>query len=228
MAPKKTRFVKKSRKTKVWKKKMPIYKNKTSVQAGLGFPKRMTMVHKYSGQSNPSSTSGALTTYTYKCNGLFDPNTTGTGHQPMYFDQMSALYNHYTVIGSKIKITVVPVIAANIPFVCGVFLNDDSTTTPTTQSDMMEQTSGKYRYITSSSNSPIVFESKWSCAKTFGKTAVFGNPYLTGTTTTDPTETSQWTYWQVPLDGVTTGSLYVSVNIEYIAVWSELKDMAGS
>ena len=35
-------------------------------------------------------------------NSLFDPDQTGTGHQPYYFDQFAALYNRYTVLGSKL------------------------------------------------------------------------------------------------------------------------------
>jgi hypothetical protein len=46
-----------------------------------------------------------LYSYVYAANGCFDPNVTGTGHQPMGFDQMMTFYNHYTVISSKIKVT---------------------------------------------------------------------------------------------------------------------------
>lgn len=49
-------------------------------------------------------TSGALSAgnYVYSANGLWDPNVTGVGHQPMGFDQMMVFYNHYTVTRAKI------------------------------------------------------------------------------------------------------------------------------
>lgn len=40
-------------------------------------------------------------------NGLYDPDTTGTGHQPMYYDNYSALYQRYRVRQSFITVTVV-------------------------------------------------------------------------------------------------------------------------
>lgn len=45
--------------------------------------------------------------YQFSSNGLFDPDITGTGHQPMYFDNYSAVYKRYRVVKSAITVTVV-------------------------------------------------------------------------------------------------------------------------
>lgn len=49
----------------------------------------------------------------FRMNSLFDPDFTGVGHQPMYFDQLcgavgSAPYSRYRVLGSKMTVTFSP------------------------------------------------------------------------------------------------------------------------
>jgi len=51
---------------------------------------------------------GVATYYDFRANDLFDPNASGVGHQPMGFDQLALMFNHFTVIGSKIKVRVSP------------------------------------------------------------------------------------------------------------------------
>lgn len=47
---------------------------------------------------------GIQSSYIFSANGAFDPNITGTGHQPMGFDQMMSLYEQYVVVRSHIKV----------------------------------------------------------------------------------------------------------------------------
>jgi len=75
------------------------------INTGAGFPQKMVMTHKYCDKVQLTSTLGVITNYLFSTNGLYDPNITGTGHQPAYFDQMTPIYNNYTVIMSRIKVT---------------------------------------------------------------------------------------------------------------------------
>lgn len=47
---------------------------------------------------------GIAASHVFSANGLYDPDISGTGHQPIGFDEMMALYDHYTVIGAKIRV----------------------------------------------------------------------------------------------------------------------------
>ncbi len=44
----------------------------------------------------------------FNLNGLFDPDSTGVGHQPLGYDQLSALYGKYRVINTGWEISVLP------------------------------------------------------------------------------------------------------------------------
>jgi hypothetical protein len=46
---------------------------------------------------------GIQSSYVFSANGAYDPNITGTGHQPMGFDQMMSLYEQYVVVRASIK-----------------------------------------------------------------------------------------------------------------------------
>lgn len=42
--------------------------------------------------------------HTFRGNSCFDPDYTGGGHQPLYFDQYATLYSKYRVVGSAIRV----------------------------------------------------------------------------------------------------------------------------
>jgi len=52
-----------------------------------------------------TGTAGVISQYVFSANGVYDPNITGTGHQPLGFDTMMLYYEHYTVVGSRITVT---------------------------------------------------------------------------------------------------------------------------
>lgn len=122
-------------------KKMVRYnptRNIVSVKTGLGFPKKMIMTHRYCANQSVQSSTGVMANYVFSCNGMYDPDITGTGGQPLYFDQMTAIYNHYTVIGSKVTIKVLNASPSTGIIGCGILINDDTATTPTTLEGMNE------------------------------------------------------------------------------------------
>lgn len=53
-----------------------------------------------------SSTGLVGSTNTYACNGLFDPDLTGVGHQPYGYDQLTPFYGIYTVTRIRAVVTV--------------------------------------------------------------------------------------------------------------------------
>lgn len=208
-------------------------RNRISVTNGLGFPKRMVMTLRYAQQGVLSTgAAGVMATYNFRCNGMFDPDQSGVGHQPMYFDQMMAIYDHYTVIGAKIRVTfaqadTTPTTAqTRIPVLCGVFVNDDSTTTPGING-VLENALMSAKTFNLNAGSALTCKMGWSAKKVFGG-SVLGNASLVGTATVNPAEEQFFTLFLDSAAMLDSTDVYYRVQIDYIAVFTELKDIATS
>ena len=221
----------KSKRRRVGKKPLRISRVprwRKAVNTGIGFPKKVTMTHKYCEIVPLTSNASAMVNYQWHCNGMFKPNYTGTGHQPMFFDQMTALYDHYTVIGSKIVVKVTPydTTAGQKTAYVGLFINDDPTVTPTAVNEICEQGSGSLVTMAPYPTNPLVLSKKWSAKKTFGGT-VMSNNALQGSATSNPSENQLFTLVYSTVGG-SVQTIAIEVMIEYIAVWTEIRDLASS
>jgi hypothetical protein len=71
----------------------------------VGFPDRLGVKLKYS-QTVTFTGSAAPTSQAFAVNSLFDPDLTGTGHQPSYFDTLAAIYGRYFVKGATAELQI--------------------------------------------------------------------------------------------------------------------------
>ena len=58
----------------------------------------------YYDQITLSTGAGSAGTYVYSANGLYDPDITSTGHQPMPFDQLMLSFEHYCVVAARMRV----------------------------------------------------------------------------------------------------------------------------
>lgn len=185
-----------------------------------GFPRRMYISHRYVEIVTLTSTASSVASNLHRCNGMYDPNYTGTGHQPMYFDNLAAIYDHYTVVKSTCKIIVTPATSNSNPIqLCGYV--DDDTTVATSIEQAAEQGDGVYRTMAQATNQVTSINLEWSARKYFGGDAL-SNDNLQGTGTSDPTEQSFFTLL-MQVSGGSTQSVYATFEITYYAIWDELK-----
>ena len=119
------------------------------VQYASGFPKQLKITHKFT-QSNWLTYSGPnlnCVWYSYGVNCLYDPVLAVGGTQPMYFDQLSDIYNHYTVVASRIKVTIIP--NRTEAFTGGIVIDDDGTPSVTHLDMITQQTKCCLQHIPS-------------------------------------------------------------------------------
>lgn len=190
----------------------------------LGFPPKLRTKLRYAKQLGLAGGLGAVLAYNIRCNGLYDPDASSTGHQPLYFDQLTALYNHFTVFKSYLKLTIYPV--SSDAQTVTVFENDDTSITPVSQESRMEQSSAKSVVVTPGME-PVILNMYFDAQKTFGG-SLLGNDDLQGSAVADPLEQAIWTISAQANDLAKNTVVGINIEVIYDAVWDELKDINGS
>jgi len=202
----------------------------------LGFPKTTMVRLRYVDYCTLDAGAGTCAQAIFKANGCYDPRTAVGGHQPMGFDQWSTFYNHYVVVGSKIRAhlgtggVTTPINGA----IFGINLNDDVTMS-TDVTTIMEQGLTKYNKQNFSphagSGKGFVATKTFSSKKFFNITNVTDNINRVGApTTADPTDLANYIVWfgAPPGDLTDMVSVNATIIIEYLVIFSEPRDLTQS
>lgn len=163
----------------------------------------------------------------YTMNGLYDPNITGVGHQPIGFDQIMPMYDHYHVIGSKITVK-----CTNLDAGTGGILTlnlKDNSGTSANLNEIIENGNCKSVLIGTSGSSDGTKTLTLNCnpSKFFGRKVMQGTKY-NGNELSNP---SDQVYCHVNFQGaqnISTVSAVMQITIEYIAILTEPKQLTGS
>lgn len=193
-------------------------------------PKRNLVRLKYVDTVSVDPGVGAIASYNFSTNSCYDPNATGTGHQPMGFDQYMTFYDHYTVIGAKITVQGQSE-QTSVPIIAGIYKNDDTTFLPTTAPHACELPGVKYRFVAEKDNgtkSTFTLTSKFS-HRELPIVKALGSNEVRGTVNSSPSEQTYWTIFVGPADGTSDLNAHVLwVHIEYLVVFTEPKELAQS
>lgn len=212
------------KRSKPAEKRLSLYRT-PAMWRGTGFPPRLKFKLRYVYNNTQTSTAGALDVFHICANGIYNPNT--GGHQPLYFDEIMGIYNHWVVISSRIKLTAsLDTNASTSGALLVVFLNDDNTVSPLDIRTLAEQSEAKCSRIAAVGNvNPTVVYNTYSAYKTFGS-GLEANAALKGTAASNPSETS---YYGISIQSHS-GSCTVNwtAEIEYFCEFFELRDMMSS
>lgn len=205
-------------------------KKKTTYQSvPSGMPRTRRAILRYTTPINILASSGLLQRYLFRANSCYDPDYSGTGHQPMGWDQWTNLFNHYVVVGSKITVRCLTDNANAAPYVFGIHLQDKTTPPYTDWWGYNEAKMGTQKAIkggTGTTNPTLTCN--YSAKKFYNITDIKDNFARIGAlTNTDPTEVA---YFAVYLQNLTAVSetAFFTVTIDYIVDFSEPKNLALS
>jgi hypothetical protein len=122
---------------------------------GVGFPDQLkcTLKYKETGISFSGATPAAQV---YRVNSLFDPNLTGIGHQPNYFDQLTAVYGQYLVTAAKVSARIINENNSSGTMARCVGVYADSNTSSQTVENLCESRFAKESYCGSFNSGPAI------------------------------------------------------------------------
>lgn len=164
----------------------------------VGIPDSIRTILRITGTIAPATTLGNLYSYQFRGNSCYDPDYTGTGAQPTYFDNYMNMYNSYVVLSSKLRLEVINVTSNNNPVLVGAY-PAYNTSLGTTALDCASM---RYASALSSVNSGNAVKStlslSMSTAQQFGipEEAVITDDLYSGTGTSSPAAAQTW-YWTV-------------------------------
>lgn len=207
------------------------YKQPSYVFAS-GMPTTRLAKLRYVGQPVFNSSVGLIQTWKFSANGIFDPDITGTGHQPMGFDQWSAYYNHYTVVGARctIRCMTTPSAGSYAPTLLALYLSDDTSQPFTGASGYLESKKGPFVAFGIEDTKQKFLSHNFSAKKFFNVSDMKDNfDRLGALAGANPTEQAYFTLVHAPVyPGQTTQPMNLIVTLDYVVQWSEPKDMEQS
>lgn len=194
-------------------------------------PDQMNMYFKYTESVIVTVTGGSAVNYQFRGNSLYDPDLTSTGHQPTGYDEWSAFYNKFTVLGSscdvKAYITGISTALVVNGLVAVVPTVDASPTL--TYANVLTLPNCKHKVFTYNTSVGHV-KNRMMTNKIFGKSlqAVKDDDYYSASTTANPT--NQW-YWNIYINNADNSSNLsgqIVINVTYYARMTSRKLLQAS
>lgn len=207
-------------------RKYPRYRSPNMQGHVSGMPLTRTAHMRYCEQLTLQSTFGTLTNHRFRANGIFDPDQTGGGHQPMGHDQWAELYNHYVVIGAKINVTAT-LRGSTDKMAVGIFLDDGHSSLYGEYTSFLEAKRGSQRILALQRNS-VRMNTTFSAKKFFNITDIKDNiKHLGAAVGSDPTDEAYFNIYAQDILANTTNVDFL-ICIDYIVSYSEPKTLTPS
>jgi len=194
--------------------------------APLGMKQAVKM--RYCETISQNAGAGVIADYCFSANGIYDPNITGAGHQPYGVDTMFTMYDHGTVVGSKIRVDTISN-GQTSAYWLGVALRDASAGLGGSAIEVVKEQPGtQWRLANYGSSARPCSVSKTFSMKKFFAGSCFGEDIYQNTAAANPTDQAYYHVMVAPTDGSDLAAQYFTVTIDYYVVFTEPKILAQS
>ncbi len=196
------------------------YPGEKLLKAVSPFPPHQIRRFKYSERYALNEAAAAAGAYQVMAiSSLYDPDSSGVGHQPLYFDQLfssTGPYTQYRVLSCDVRVTFTSAVAA--PATVGLYFQP-SVTGPTSLAQAMEKPMSKWNWVSGSTGGPsvTVLTARADVASVLGVTKqhLRNDDYYAGAYNSGPTKPAYAILWMY---GTTvTASIYCTVELDFVA-----------
>jgi len=208
----------------------------TSIARGMGPTDRLYVKLHYSQFVTFGSVAGLTVGTIFRGNSIFDPDLSGTGTQPLFFDQYASLYRYYCVLGSSIKAHLtlgdISTVAKGTADFAIVPTSVSTSFSGASADEVMQQQYVKHTVIALQQQGPVpVLRHYASTDKMFGNrngTADMSDANYGALVTQNPGSAWFWHVVMWPHDRAATVTNYIQVDITYYVVFTAPQRVATS
>lgn len=200
------------------------------------FPPRLFTALTYSERFRLTQLVGGTPgVYTFRANSLYDPNLTGAGHQPRYFDTLcgadgtAAPYHHYRVHAVKVKFTVWSVTGdGNFTGMLAIIPRQDTASAVDSFDEMQERAYSRTKTISTYFTKPTVMKHYIKNKVLLGHKDLQDVDECAANYNNNPTEQVYIDFVVCCVDPDNTIDCNASVQLTYFAEFYGLTDVADS
>lgn len=181
---------------------------------------------RYTTYYSLTSTSGVMALKVLSANGLFDPDITGTGHQPMSFDQMMAMYIKAYVLASRCTIDIYQTSA--VPTVVCLYLSTQATLGYGSYESVVETGVAEYKLIPAGVSVPLRLTKTVNIRDFLNRSEVLDDDTLATTASANPADQVYFMVTTQDANQTSTTSTQVVAVVDYDVVFTDPAQVAGS
>ncbi len=208
----------------------------TSIAAGrehfprlLPFPDRLRCVLTYTELVTLVNNSASVGIQQFCLNDLFDPNFTGSGAQPLWFDQLSSLYNRYRVYASAIHVRVMCPTTDGTTYGRVCLAPSAATAASLSYADIEAMPRAKFTAISADGISAVTMTHAATVSEVAGVKDVEGADRLQAQVSASPSERVLWVLaGQSHVPAITAVTIVTEVRISYMCEFFDRKAVALS
>lgn len=226
------RKYKKKRAVRKYKRKKRASVPYMAVQRSLICAPKQMVKFKYRTQIQLDASAVAVAIHNFAANGLYDPDITGVGHQPLGFDEWMKFYLHYTVVGAKCTATFIPIDSSTTltPQWCGIQVSGSAAVASSNPDTFLEQKYTRKKLLTLPTAKGYTTVSQQVGIKKFlGVKDLIDEDNNSGNTGANPLEVVYFHVFTGPYSAFYNPSIVnISVELEFTAVLHEPKQLTTS